>query len=315
MKRITIIIVGIFLVLTQATFAQFDYGFTLSKSGSAGLQFLKIGIGSRECAMGQAAGSLVDDVNALFWNPGGLGFVSGMQATVHHVNWIAGSRVDAAGLVIPIKSFTLGLSAINFGIDEFEETTAMFPNGTGTMVRAGDMMVGIALARRFSDKLSLGGQVKWVQEVLDDRSLNNVLFDIGTTYWTGFHHLRLGFVLQHFGPDMRLADQQFRTPLLFRVSAADDLLSSKLQRLTMVAELVHPTDANELINLGLEYELLKILALRCGYRTNVDEGDLTFGVGIVTPQIIGVGVRFDYAMSSYGSIFGDVHQFSIGIEL
>ena len=64
-----------------------------------------------------------------------------------------------------------------------------------------------------------GGQIKYVREKLDDESFDNFLFDIGTIYHTGWRDLRLGFALQHFGPDMKFINKTFRTPLLFRVGA------------------------------------------------------------------------------------------------
>jgi hypothetical protein len=69
-------------------------------------------------------------------------------------------------------------------------------------------------------------QVKYIQEKLDDYKLTNILFDVGTIYYTGFRQLTLGFSLQHFGPDMNLVNQDFRTPLLFRVSASDEVFST-----------------------------------------------------------------------------------------
>lgn len=301
--------------MTQLVFAQFDYGFNFNKAGSAGLQFLKIGIGARETAMGQAAGSMTENSSSVFWNPAGVGFSNGMQMMVTHQQWLVDSRVDAVAMTLPVKSLVVGLSAVNFAIKEYEETTAMAPYGTGNMIRAGDMLVGLTVARRFSDKLSIGGQIKWVQEVLDDRTFDNILFDIGTIYKTGFRNLQLGFAFQHYGPDMKIADLLFRTPLLFRVSAVDDVFRWKNQRLTLAAELIHPTDNNEIINIGLEYELLNMIALRGGYRVNVDEGNLSFGFGINPPAVIGVGTHFDYSMVSFGNIFGEIHQFTLSFTL
>jgi hypothetical protein len=76
--------------------------------------------------------------------------------------------------------------------------------GTGRMVSAGDLLIGVAAARRFTDKLTIGLQLKYVRESLDNDVVSNVLFDVGSIYYTGFHNLRLGFALQHFGPDMKV---------------------------------------------------------------------------------------------------------------
>ena len=313
MKKIIISLSIIFLI-SQNTLAQFDWGFDFTKAGSAGLQFLKIGVGGRESAMGEAFTSLSDDVNAVFWNVAGIGFVTDPQLTFSHTNWLVESTHDAFAVAIPMKSFVIGLSAISFKIKEFEETTVLEPNGTGNMVGAGDYLVGLSLARRFTDKLTIGLQIKYVQEVLDNRSFENMLFDIGTIYHTGFRDLKLAFALQHFGPDMVLAEQQFRTPLLFRVGASDKIVASDFHRLVASIELVHPTDASEWINTGVEYTFMNILALRGGYQANDKEQRLTTGFGIIVPEIGKIKTNVDYAYGSFGDIFGATHRLTIGLS-
>ncbi len=268
------------LLTTQPALAQFDYGFDFSKAGSAGLQFLKIGVGAREVAMGEAVIGTVFDANAVFWNAAGLAKVNNKQFMLTHNRWLVNSTHTAAVVAVPVKQYVIGISAISFGIEEFEETTVTAPDGTGRMINAGDMLLGIAVAKQFTNKLSIGGQIKYVHEELDDRSFSNVLFDVGTIYLTGFRQLRLAFSLQHFGPDKKLADQQFRTPLLFRVNVGDDLISTDNYKLFTAVELVHPTDNNEWLNLGSEFTFKDLLAFRTGYRFNIDVGEISFGCGI-----------------------------------
>ena len=127
--------------------AQYDYGFDFAKTGSGGLQFLKIGVGARESAMGEAVAGDVKDVNAVYWNPAGLAHASHCQASFSNNAWLVNSRQVAAAVAIPFKTFTIALSALSFAIDDFEETTVTSPDGTGRMVSAGDLMVGLAVAR------------------------------------------------------------------------------------------------------------------------------------------------------------------------
>ena len=71
-KYILHLLIAIFIIaLNVPTYAQLDYGFTFSKAGSAGLQFLKIGVGARESAMGEAVSGTIDDADAVFWNVAG----------------------------------------------------------------------------------------------------------------------------------------------------------------------------------------------------------------------------------------------------
>lgn len=306
------LVLGITGGFASLTFAQTDYGFDFTKAGSAGFQSLKIGIGARETALGEAAGALTNDANAVFWNVGALPIAEGPQIAFSHNQWLAGSSLDAVAALSHLGSYTFGVSLLHFGIESFEETTVIEPDGTGRMVDAGDFVVGLSVAKRFTDKLTIGTQIKYLYEDLDQDSYSNILFDVGTLYYTGFRNLRLAFTLQHFGPNVEGLREDFRMPLLFRISAADDLIQSSSFTLTSAVELVHPTDNNEWVNVGLEAVLLDMIALRGGYRQNVNEGDFSFGAGF-RPAVAGFRLAADYAYADFGDIFGGLHRFTVGL--
>lgn len=303
------------LLLAPAVQAQIDQGFDFEKSGSGGFQFLKIALGARESALGEAASALTNDANAVFWNVGALPLAGERQVAFTHNEWIVNSSLDAVVVATPLGPYAFGLSIVRFGIESFEETTVLEPEGTGRMIDAGDFMVGLTAARRFTDRLTLGVQAKYVVESLDDDSFSNVLFDVGALYYTGFRQLRLAFTLQHFGPDVQGLRQDFRTPLLFRVAAADDLVSFADVRVSGAVELVHPTDNNEWVNGGIEAVVLDVLALRTGYRLSVDEGAWSFGGGVTPPRVQGVALRADYAYVPFGDLLGATHRFTVSLGL
>lgn len=313
MKKIIIKSISIFYILTFTTMAQQDLGFDFSKAGSAGLQFLKIGVGAREIAMGGAVTGAADDANAIFWNVAGIAQSDKMQATFTYNKWLVDSKLAVASIILPFTEFVMGINIISFGINDFEATTVVNPEGNGQMVSAGDLLIGIGISRQFTDKLFIGGQIKYINEKLDDYSVDNILFDIGTLYYTGWHKLRLGFSLQHFGPDMKMVNQEFRAPLLFRVSATDEIELNEQINVLLAAELIHPTDNIEWVSLGTDINLLNYLMLRAGYRFNVDEGKLSFGVGVKTPELAGLQTKFDYAFLKAEKVFDNIHQFTLSV--
>jgi hypothetical protein len=307
-------LLSILALLAPAASAQIDQGFDFERSGSAGFQFLKIGLGARESALGEAAAALTHDATAVFWNVGALPLAEGRQASFSHNEWLVGSSLDALVLSTPLGAYSVGLSVARFGIEAFEETTVLEPDGTGRMVEAGDFMVGLAGARRFTDRLTIGAQAKYVRETLDDEAFSNVLFDVGALYYTGFRDLRLGFTLQHFGPDVQGLRQDFRTPLLFRVALADELFDVSNVRVQTAVELVHPTDNEEWVQGGIEATLLDVLAVRGGYRLGVDEGSWSVGAGVAPPRVGGIGLSADYAYIPFGDLLGDTHRFTVTIS-
>ena len=314
MKKSTILSIFILLSLLPNWLVA-DYGFDFTKAGSAGLQFLKIDVGARSSAMGGAVVSTANDANAIFWNPAGIAAVRRPECQMTHNKWLVDSRYSAIALAYPFGSTVIALSVIDFHISEFEETTVLMSSGTGKMISAGDIQLGIGLAHRFSDRISIGGQLKYVQENLSEYTHSNILFDIGTIYRSGFRDLTFGFAFQHFGPDMQFANQLFRAPLLFRVGINDALFKTDLHRLTLSIDRVHSTDNMEWMNYGLEYDLKNLIYLRGGYRQNRDLNDFTIGIGLNLPSFGRGRLRVDYSVVSYGDIFGNINRLTIGITL
>ncbi|MGH7455068.1 MAG: hypothetical protein ACRENG_27180, partial [bacterium] len=68
MKRTTLILINVLFPLSTAAFGQ--------QIGTTAAQFLKLAPNARAAGMGHAFTGLADDVNAMYWNPGGLGFLN-----------------------------------------------------------------------------------------------------------------------------------------------------------------------------------------------------------------------------------------------
>ncbi|NOZ62845.1 MAG: PorV/PorQ family protein [Calditrichaeota bacterium] len=308
MKIKILLILMLIIALPLMAQTEFNYGFDFNKAGTAGLQFLKIGIGARESAMGEAALGVSKGANSIFWNPAGIAHIDHAEATFSHATWLLDIDINAFAAVYNLKNrITVGISAIYMGIPDFEETTVTMQDGTGRMVSANDIAIGLAVARRFTNKLAMGGQIRYVREQLDQDSFQNVLVDIGAIYFTGFRHLTLAVSAQHFGPDIRFLRDKFRMPLIFKVGVADDIFHSDFSQLTLAVDLLHPTDNNERVNFGLEWGLMNLIYFRGGYRMGADLGNYSFGAGI-KQKILGVAGQLDYSFSEYGEIMGGVNR-------
>jgi len=58
--------------------------------GTTGANFLKIGVGARAAAMGDAFTVIVDDSTSLYWNPAGLIRIKERQLSATYNTWFAG---------------------------------------------------------------------------------------------------------------------------------------------------------------------------------------------------------------------------------
>lgn len=98
--------------------------------------FLNIGVGARNQAMGGAVAAHVSDVTAAFWNPAGLAPAShDLQLAFMHTSLFAGiANYDYGAVAIPLGSNArvLGVSLIRLGIDNIPNTLSLY-NDDGTI--------------------------------------------------------------------------------------------------------------------------------------------------------------------------------------
>src|SRR5512141_1691628 len=78
--------------------------FGQATGGTAGAQFLEIGISARAIGMGEAFLGVSDDASALYYNPGALSLLTQQEVAFAHVAYAADIRYDFAGIVLPVPS-------------------------------------------------------------------------------------------------------------------------------------------------------------------------------------------------------------------
>ncbi len=308
-----------------------------SKVATTGAQFLKISVG-RASGMGDAFTALADDASASYFNPAGLAQIP-RQAQLNHADWFADINHDYLVVVLPVTNFgTVAINANALTMGDIERTTVDDPKtparedeGTGLLIGASDLAFGVSYARIITDKLSFGLTVKAIQQTIWDMGASAVGLDLGLFYATGFKSLRLGAAVTNFGTQLAFSGPHldynffwsdsgpsqlqgsYKTtpaplPTAFRFGVAMDLVNTSPHRLTTAIDIVHPSDINETVNIGLEYGLSEMLFLRGGYVWNVDQayqeklGALTglcAGLGIKGKPIEALELGLDYSFRYY----------------
>jgi hypothetical protein len=110
---------------------------SVSRVGTTAAPFLKIGVGGRALAMGEAYSTQAKDVTGLFWNPAGLANMNGNQILLNHFDYIADLSYVFGGVAIPFSAVgTFGFSISYLGMPDIERTTVQFPDGNGEKVSA-----------------------------------------------------------------------------------------------------------------------------------------------------------------------------------
>ena len=301
----------------------------IERVGQSGWQFLKINGDARQAAMAGAYTAIsYGDANAVFGNPASLADVKNFDVRLNTLKWVADighQSVAISASLGDIGVVAVSLAALNYG--DIPETINLSAAGgttpvvTGNTFSANDIVGGVSYARQITDKLSVGGSIRWMRQHIAELSMNNWSVDFGTIYNTGFNNLRIAVTARNFGPDSRFGgwSEQYQTesenvrmPLDFRAGMAMDLLNNEQSPhlLTVIVEGDHPNDGKEKFHLGVSYCFDKIFFLRGGYKFNYDVQRFTFGAGIDYP-IGPYHGTINYAYVDFGELT-QVHMFSLG---
>jgi long-subunit fatty acid transport protein len=320
-KYITLLFsIGVFVTNTHAQLFPVLGG---QRAGISTAQFLKIGVGGRASAMGDAFVAIADDASALYWNPAGLVQFQQNQVIFAHNTWVVDINHDFLGFVYRMdETNAFGLALTSLSMQNMPVTTEFAPFGTGEYWKFGDIAFAFTYARKMTDQFSFGGTIRYIEETLDKLKMRGVMIDLGTYYWTGLGTSRFAVAVSNFGnqlaPDgevvlvgkRKVSEwQAFSPPTIFRIGFAFEPYQTDEHKITTSVQLNHPNDNSENVSTGFEYRWKSLLQLRGGYKFNVDEQNYSLGVGIYFPLSI-AEFTLDYAYSNFTRL-GSAHRFSI----
>jgi hypothetical protein len=311
---------------------------SISNVGTTAASFLKVGVGARALAMGEAYTTLAEDASGVFWNPGAIANLEKTQAQYFHEGYLADIAYDFGAISLPVSglgTMSAFLGYMNFG--EIERTSVQNQDGTGEKVSASSFVFGLSYARGLTDRFSIGGNIKYVHEGIWHSTADGYAFDIGLLYKTFFKNIRIGMSISNFGSRMKMEGRdmqvqhdidasvagnnpninahldtdEFPMPVLFRVGLSanitKDMFDISGTDWIVAVDAVHPSDNNEYINAGTELTLFnRLIALRTGFRQYLLDdrlGGPTFGAGVQL-ESGGSQIGVDFASISYGGWFG-----------
>ena len=286
---------------------------SVSRSGTTAAPFLDIGVGPRAEAMGSAYTALAGDATALYWNPAGLARMQTGEVVSAHAEWLADVNHDFVGVALPFGGGVVGASVTRLGVPEQTVRTEDNQQGTGETFTASDLAIGISYGRSITDRFSLGGTAKMIQQRIWNSSATGFAVDVGTQFRTGFWGgLTIGASVSNFGSDLRLNGRDLRTfvdpapdedgnngevpadyaldawslPMDFKIGVVAQPVNSRMNQLTVAIDAIHPSGNYESMSAGVEYGFRERLYLRGGMQglfLSENEGGLSLGVGARQP--------------------------------
>lgn len=323
MKQILHYIILFLTIFCSSTFAQLFPTLGGQRAGISTAQFLKIGVGARATALGDAFVAIANDASVLYWNPAGLTQTDRNEVIISHNEWLVDISHQFIGGIYHLSgNDVVGISFTTLHMDDMAVTTEVQPFGTGEYFSFGDIAIGVSYSRKMTAQFSLGATIRYIEETLDKLKMRGVMIDLGTYYWTGLGTTRFAVTISNFGNELapdgevvlfgnrkKSEWQSFSPPTMFRFGLALEPYQDEQHRVTTSVQLNHPNDNSENVSAGIEYSWEEIFFLRGGYKINVDGQDFTFGAGVSAP-ISFADVTFDYAYANFTKL-GSAHRFSL----
>ena len=337
--KISLIVISFFM-LNQILYSQ-----NVSKTGTTAASFLEIGIGASANAMGGAFVGLANDASALYWNVSGITSIERYEAVLVHTDWIADTKLDYAGLVIPLGEYgSFGFSFTSLSMEDMKVTTVDQPDGTGEYFSSSDLALGLSYAKKLTDRFSVGITAKYIKQSIWHMTASGFAFDAGTIFKTDLlGGMTIGAVMSNFGTEMRLEGRDARytirvddnkqgsndniptniemdswdLPLHFQIGLSTYAINNDDYKLNISIDAIIPNNDYQSLNVGAQFSFLNVFYVRGGYNSlflKDAEGGLSFGAGVNSNMLLSTAeVNFDYAFRDFGNL-KSVHSFSLGIK-
>ena len=327
-----LIIVIIFL---GSLFGQYrDIPDVVTKVATSAANWLKIESGARSIGMGGSQVASGIGVSAIPYNPSSITYLNKDKEVYYSkVNYLAGitHNTIAYGQKVTFSDY-IGVHLFYLDSGPIGVTTLWEPDGTGEDYHVTNYALRLVYARLLTDRLRIGGSIKYIREEIYTMSMQSFLADIGSNFDTGISGIMLGMSVSNFGPDVQFhgkglevqvpdtisvnetliqSTKEFPVPLVFRLGIKKDILGAEedaVHRLIASIDGINPIDYILYWSIGTEYSWRDIGFFRAGTHIGHDTAGLSLGGGLKWSML-----AVDYAYVNYG-VLEETHQFGISLE-
>ncbi len=267
------------------------------RAGISTLSFLKNDLSVSSVGLGGASLAADGDAFSIISNPAALTQLNHNSYALSHLFIGAGINQSffggTYGLKDQVSKMAFSINSLNSGA--MDERTEFQPEGTGRKVYVTNMAFGLTYSRKLSEVFRAGVTLKYIYENMAGFTNHNACVDLAFIYETDVKDLQFAVMVQNFGGNSSLSNDDQELPVLFnrntevsldnntvptifKLGASFKPLQTDQHSLLLSVQLNHPNDNAENYGLGALYEIKKMLYFRAGYKINVrDQNFPTFG--------------------------------------
>lgn len=297
--------------LLSSLFIVFILAISFTFGQTTTYDFLRLDMSARAAALGGSYVTNNDDVDVIFFNPAGLGFLEKDPISfsfVKHLMDINLFSLTYSTSFENIGRFGAGVQYINYG--SFDEADVN-GNITGEF-NAGELAFLLSYTNKFMDNFYYGANAKFIYSSIADQSSSAIGLDLGVNYEIPNIMLNLGASVLNMGTQLSsYTDLKEDLPLDVLIG-----VSKRLEKLPVRLSLDFHNLNQERdefyqhfkgFSIGAEFYLSEVFTLRFGY-DNERREDFKLGSSAGIAGFnggLGVSIseyKFSYAYSSLGTV-------------
>ncbi len=303
---LTIIIFVLCIFHTSTVFAK--------RSGKSSALFLSLAASARSAAMGGAYSALADDINSVFYNPAGLGFVKFKEFTFMNNSYIEDLKHNYAAYCqyFPQLKGTFGVSYNSFDAGKFERfyiDGSLTPTAGGSF-SANDHAVSLSYGQRIYKNYYAGLTIKHIYSKIDNTVADASAIDFGAlaVFEPDFIDApaRISVTAHNLGQKMKYDKKKESLPENVKCGLGVKYDLTNIISAEYTIEAIYTNDRDIFCCLGGEVGLSNTIFFRAGFNNFNEAGNgLSLGIGIKYYK-----TSIDYSFESYNSL-DDAHRISL----
>jgi len=277
-------------------------------AGSTYLDPFAIGVGAGPSAVA-AYTAAPGDLWSLTYNPAGLANLSRVQLGVSQIEWFMDSSYSYLGLGMPRGDGGLALGLAYFDLGA--ATDPRDPMGTvDPETYEGynfGFIGGYGFELPYVCDLRAGVSGHVVQANLDETGATAIGVNLGLLYGMMENQVHLGVAVRNLGTKFEFESDEDEQNLTYAAGVSYVTMPDQIPNVDVMVGLdgIMEKDQDPKVAVGGELWVYDMLALRVGYKTGTEMGNLSFGAGFKYSDF-----QLDYTYADFEDL-EDTHRISL----
>jgi len=276
-------------------------------AGSTYLDVFAIGVGAAPSAM-SAYTAAPGDLWSLTYNPAGLASIPRLNLGVSQIEWFEDTSFSYLGVGLPrgVGGLALGLAYFDLGAVPIHDDQGTNLNEDAEAYNFG-FIGGYGFQVPNLCDLSAGVSGHVIQANFDEETATAIGVNLGLLYALMENQFHIGAAVRNLGTQFEFAGDEDDQTVTYALGASYATLPDQIQNVDILigADALMPQDQDLQGAFGGEVWVYDVLALRAGYNTGPETGNLTYGAGFKYSDF-----QLDYTYADYEDL-GSTHRISL----